>query len=406
MQKEDELKISRDSITSQIDSISNQINSLFVRNFSHYFLFSAIKKMNSKVRELQEKGVMPPPINSLLISQILEKKHCIVCDRHIDDKIEKRLKALAKTVSSETGHHINFNNLNSSNYFNEETFKADANRLRELIDDKRNKDKTLNAVNKKLDSVSDNLRKIKQEDIRNIVAQKEELDKQLDSLSQKEIQTLSDIKAAQTDLAVLENNYNKLLSQISGSKIESKKLAITQKLKEQVEDISKRVLKRISDELNNNTHKTFKAIFKNFYKNREYKIGINEEFKIDVLDSEGNSLMGGRLAGGEIKVLALSFLIALSEFYGFDFPIIIDAPFTALGPDVASKVLESLKELSKKKQVILLTLPLEKEEEDLRGIMKELKNAATTVYLLGENEAGKGIYRADTVITKIKGNKK
>jgi len=405
MLEEAEIRNLKEVLTSQINSIKNSINSLFVKNFAHYFLFLAIKKMNTKVRELQEKGIMPPPINSLLINLILEKKHCIVCDRRIDDKIVKHLKTLEKTVSCETGHHVNFNNLNSSNYFNEETFKTDVNRLNELINDKRHKDISLIALNKKLETVLDNLRKIKQEDIRNVIAQKEELDMQLESMSQKEVQILSDIKSSQSDLSILDINYRKLLSQTSGSKIERKKLEITQKLKEEVGEISKRVLKRISDELNNNTHKNFKTIFKNFYKNRDYKININEDFKIDVLDSEGNSLMGGRLAGGEIKVLALSFLIALSEFYGFDFPIIIDAPFTALGPDVASKVLESLKELSKKKQVILLTLPLEK-EEDLKGIMKELREAATTVYIIGENVSGKGIYRSDTLTTKVRGGKK
>jgi DNA repair exonuclease SbcCD ATPase subunit len=119
-----------------------------------------------------------------------------------------------------------------------------------------------------------------------------------------------------------------------------------------------------------------------------YNVKIDKEFNVTLMSPEGNNMLA-LASTGETKVLALSFMSALSAYYGFDFPLIIDAPFSALDPDVILKVLEALKELSKDSQILVLTT-----RHDV-NVMRELKKVSLDNFMLDKDA------KDNTIIKKI-----
>lgn len=122
---------------------------------------------------------------------------------------------------------------------------------------------------------------------------------------------------------------------------------------------------RVKEEFNN-------MFFKLMWKIKTYShLDINDENEIKVFNDRGNSCLGS-FSGGEREVLALSFTLALQSVSGFEAPIIIDRPYAMVSGEPIHYITEILKEIAKKKQIILLITP-----NDFKEVQSKLIDYST-----------------------------
>lgn len=83
-------------------------------------------------------------------------------------------------------------------------------------------------------------------------------------------------------------------------------------------------------------------------------VTIGDDYKISLKDFLGDDIVPGDLSGGEERILALSFIIALNSISGFDLPLFIDAPLSTLDDNNSSYFLTNLHNFTSDKQIIFL----------------------------------------------------
>ena len=359
----------------------------FLRDSSKWMIYLAVHDFKKYMEKLRKNGLVPQPIKSETIKEIIKEKSCI-CGEKITLKMKENLKKLLskfpKDDRLESLHEVNLA-LN----FNDDKFDREYSQIKELFKDYSEEEEHHKNINQKILDINSELLGMDKEAIHKHAVKRELLQKELSSLKDQYQDKQVDLKDHEGYRKEIFSELQLYLSRKKGGENISKKLAICSQIKNKLDKLSEECLKDISQELNKKVVANFKNIFWENYQNINYKIKINENFDISVMSPEGNNLTK-QLSTGEIKVLALSFIISLSEFYGFDFPIIIDAPFTALQKEVTEKMLKTLLKLSYQKQLIILTIPHEEK------IMKELKDSSNFIYKMNKDN------KDNTVLEEIK----
>lgn len=110
------------------------------------------------------------------------------------------------------------------------------------------------------------------------------------------------------------------------------------------EDILTQIKNKISDQFIN----------KGLSEDKFESVSIDEKYNVSMKDYLGDDILPGDLSGGEERVLALSFIVALNSISGFDLPLFIDAPVAGLDDDNTEIFMENLKKFTKDKQIIFL----------------------------------------------------
>ena len=182
---------------------------------------------------------------------------------------------------------------------------------------------------------------------------------------------IKDLSSAQSTYDTKMGDYNRIPDTSEGSTLSSfalQRIAKLQQLFEQGETYSLGILTK---ELSEKATERYKKIFSKSAKATKYTIEFNTDFHFKVIaESTGvDRLADYKLSGGERKTAALSFILALSDVGGFDFPLIIDAPFTALGPTLKNTFLDMICILAEHKQIIFFTLP--EDNESMRRRIEE-----------------------------------
>lgn len=109
-------------------------------------------------------------------------------------------------------------------------------------------------------------------------------------------------------------------------------------------DILEQIKDKISDQFLDNSLSEDK--FEN--------VSIDEKFNVTMTDYLGDIVLPGDLSGGEERVLALSFIVALNSISGFDLPLFIDAPVAGLDDKNIKIFMENLPKFTEHKQIIFL----------------------------------------------------
>ncbi len=119
-----------------------------------------------------------------------------------------------------------------------------------------------------------------------------------------------------------------------------------------VEDLDNNLKKNI---LNKITEIISKQIVNNNFYNDKFKhVMIDDNFDVSLKDYLGAKIIPGDVSGGEKRVLALSFIVALNNISGFDLPLFIDAPFSTLDNTNKQVFMDNLPVFTKNKQIIFL----------------------------------------------------
>lgn len=137
----------------------------------------------------------------------------------------------------------------------------------------------------------------------------------------------------------------------------------------------KLISNQIYDDLAINIYKTLSKVVTEEYKTIHWKpdykeIIIDQDFKVLVKKSRGNTVSATDPSTGSRNVLALTFMAALNSLSGFVLPQIIDAPIASLDLEMRSEVAKALPRYMVGKQMILLVMNSEYTGEFKTNIKK------------------------------------
>lgn len=318
-------------------------------------LYPSIKYTLETTDELRKKRQIPPNIRPELLNEIIDKEHCIICDRGLDHESKKAVKKHLKDIhlSSAIGQmltdievHIRISVERINLLKNEIT---DLNK--QII---KNEDKLkqfgvgVAEIDRKLDALKDK-EKIKEKHEQRILHEK---------MLEKNIEQLGRLK---TELNNLEKHVNEMKNYFDRA---MKKNMSIQKLNKQRNFCDKgiNVLEKAKNSIMNDTRKkveeeTKNLFFKLLWKKATFKnVLINENYEISLIHELDYECLGS-VSAAERELLALSFTLALHKVSGFSSQIMIDTPLSRVSDDNRYNFGKVLLEASKEKQVILLLTP-------------------------------------------------
>lgn len=375
--KESKLISSETNINAQIKKFKDNLHNIFRDDISSWFLYKGITVFKKELNEMEKNGLIPPPVNQQIISKILKEKKCI-CGCGLNPEMEKELKNLLDRITKDKTNLEGLYKLSLSLYADKKQFDALLSKVRGILEQKSILETDLIEIKKSLKNISDELKNINRQDITRLQIQKETAVEDIEKLQGEIKDKNNSINTFETRKFVIDIDFKKHSSRVGGTELLNSKLQFSSDLRVKIEKIYKELFNKIHDDLNKKTKECFQQMFWDNYKYINYEIKLTDNFDAEVISPEGNNMIND-LSTGEKKVLALSFMTALSDFYGFDFPLIIDAPFTALEKGVTMNVLDTLLTISKRKQVIIFTIPHETD------IMNKLIENANTVYKLNKD---------------------
>lgn len=374
MGQEQSYKGEIESLNNDIKDLRSKIFARFFGDISPWFIYGANKKFKKHLEHLVETGKIPLPAEPNLIEQIFDEGKCI-CGTKMNAAMHAQLNNLLKKLQEDSPKANQLHRINLLLSVDSTRFNNVHKDMEKLLEEKSGKEKRIKELNEKLKGISESVKGLNKADINKMQVEKETLSEDIGRQQALRDGKISDLTRAKDTKAKFESDFNKVATKSSKSRSLAEKLervvALNGKLSRMIEEISNDVLRK----LNENTQKYFKDIFWDNYQYMNYKIKIDNDFNVTLVSPEGNDMLG-LASTGETKVLALSFMSALSAYYGFDFPLIIDAPFTALDPDVVLKVLNTLKELSTNSQILILTTRHD------TNIMQELKKMSSDNFVL------------------------
>lgn len=161
-----------------------------------------------------------------------------------------------------------------------------------------------------------------------------------------------DISDTKSEINRLTKERDDILSNISEKNDLIDQLNFCEEAIKIVEDLDNNLKKNI---LNKITEIITKQIVNNNFSDDKFNyVMIDDNFDVSLKDYLGDKILPGDLSGGEKRILALSFIVALNNISGFDLPLFIDAPFSALDNENKQLFMDNLPLFTKDKQIIFL----------------------------------------------------
>lgn len=226
---------------------------------------------------------------------------------------------------------------------------GNANNLRSSISIKQGQ---IDEIDKRLEEISQNLTSDDLGDINQIESNRTKTVSKCKEKSS-ELETLiGDIKIYENE----EKSLNEKLDEILENNEKSEYSKIQKKFCEDAIDI----VKDLDVELKKDILKQVISLINNQFASNKFSddkfedVEIDEHYNVILHDFLNDEIAPGDLSGGEERILALSFIIALNSISGFDLPLFIDAPFSTLDNENKTKFMKNLPEFTKNKQVIFL----------------------------------------------------
>ncbi|MBL7131343.1 MAG: AAA family ATPase [Candidatus Omnitrophica bacterium] len=348
----DRLERQVDKLGIEIKELEEEVNDLIFDNYGYVNLISELIRVKELIDNERKKGVIPPSIKPVLISDLIKLKRCI-CGTVLNSG-SKELKNLENILldmgekdkkSAFMDGTIVINSILGSNLL---TIK-DA-----LIKKKKNlfeKNKDYQQIQKAMKEKSELLKDLPEGvgDIENTI---NELDDQIENLKMDIGGKLREKEDLSFRVSNNEASIGKILKEKAKNDKGRKNYEKCRQLKIAVEEIHKSVMAKIQKIIFEETNKNFATLS---WKRNIESIEIGKDFEMKVMNKKGADEFG-TLSTGERKILGLSFLGALSSVSGFQASIFIDNPLGMLDEEVRGNVATTLPKFLPNKQLFLFTL--------------------------------------------------
>lgn len=328
---------------------------LLHRNMPVIFAYDTLLKTKGLIDGRREAGMIPPPVKTVFIDNLLKKGKCI-CGSDITGKDEfsstrrKKVEAFLKQseLSEMSNDLINCNvhiqaMLDRVTSFPEEVIDL-GRKLKDLQGTKDEKNEELTKISTE----------ISQSNSENIKLWGKERDKYTGEKTKLGV-----------EIGVIEKDIERWLNMIRGSTIElnrelrkETKHGSLLKLMDFCDDgiraaqeVRDAIMRNVKEEIGKRTSQQFLALI---WKKGTYQgVNIDDDYNISVPHVSGRDGLG-TLSAGERQVCALSFMAALNSVSGFKVPIIIDTPLARISTEPTRSIAENLPNYLPGTQVTLL----------------------------------------------------
>ena len=330
----------------------------FVRQYYVYFaLYPAIKKFKDYIDNQENKGNLPPKIDSRLVQSIIDSKECAICGNKLDtEHLQHVLSILHKLeVSSNTSAELNRASSALNSFL--DILKSYERKKQSLVFNRKDIDRRTKKNEEDYKILSEELRSIpNQDEIKQAIINRDHYKKSANDLRVKfgsENRLLENrsilVKRAEKDLETAMKSNS--LMDIYRRQIEFCKDGI--KL---LDETLQEIIEECRNEMQVQTFEIFnKLIWK---KDAFSKVNILEDYSFELLDAYGQQTLGA-CSAAERALLALSFTIALQQTSGHDSLLYIDTPLGRVGEKNRINFMKVLTGIAENKQVILSFTPTE-----------------------------------------------
>ncbi|OQY37010.1 MAG: hypothetical protein B6243_01755 [Anaerolineaceae bacterium 4572_5.2] len=322
----------------------------------------------------RQKGEIPKIVSQTLLKDLLKLKRCL-CGTEFEEGDEihltltARLEAEKAKKSSGQALLDLFMALGIASNLIEQATEQLNNRdqdLQDLDDTKREIQLALKEVERELD-------KLPKGDAANL---NQEARKRRDALitNARKAQNVSD-RIERCELRIKE--YEKQRTELGKKQQEALKLQRRERLAQQAADEIEKIYEVFAEDSRRAVEQLTIQEFKRFVQSAsEYSVALNEDYALEVLDSNGNRALQ-RLSMGQSQCLSLAFITAISRVSEKNPPLVIDMPFSRLDRNVHHSVSARLPEITS--QLILFLIP-DTEWNDVTAA--NLRNKASHIHQL------------------------
>ena len=348
--------------------------------FPSIFIYNKVKDFGDQLESKEKKGEIPSPWNKKILKIILNENKCI-CGEKLDSEKEKIInERFQDATTGEFNQKITL--LGGASLTMENSFKNFSSEYTEHTKAIEKNDKKRLESETRLAEIKENLIKLDKKEVNDI------LNEQDDLATKKENSYTLFLQA--------KNFYNDKRKELIGlrNSLESmhKKVGLSQKIQKEINKIDL-VIDYIKSESQKTEEKSIGIIEREL--NENIKGGFNKNYKASI-DKKDYSIRltknGGQpvsKSSGEGEFLKYAFVSAILNLSKGEFkneikflsdtfvsPLVIDAPFSGLGPGYKKQCIDSIYNASE--QLILMMLP----EVLNKGVGDKIKNNIGKKYVI------------------------
>lgn len=318
----------------------------------------------SELKELSEKGELPPKIQDTFVNELLQKGQCI-CGEELTEDHRDHLQSLRRDMSSVAEENLEGKIIIPN--IQEEALEE----VETLVEKRRQlaaAEKKENQINKELNDISEELQAYDipdNVDVQELENQRKEYENQLSDLTEKKGRLEAEIEQAKEQVEKKKKAFNKAASKREENSELLKRIEFLETSRDELASVKEEILASVRSEIEERMNEYFNEII---WKKEQYSVTLEDDYQVKVRGPREDNKIGS-LSAGERQVLAFSFLAALTRVSGFNAPLVIDTPLGRISSTPKKRLARNLPEYVENTQVTFLMTD-EEYTDDVRVNMK------------------------------------
>ena len=390
LSKKDQLESLLQNLSSKMSDVRNRKCELIRRYYPILAVMKYAPTLRAYVQQKQQRQEYPPSIRREIFEEILKINKCLVCGEKLSKGarkfVEEQIEKYNKTnVSTETYKAIN-GILEPKMVAFVEQMKVYLERRDAILRDESEINEKQEHAESELQDVRDSLAKVN--NAQSYKAKIQELNSR-----EKSCENARDMLGARKERSA------RLLQekQIAESEYERIRLQsdhdATRKSQYDILRQSCLIIQRTRDKMVTEIREAIERKTNEYWRELMWKpveeigtVHFAANFTVSLTDDETGQQLLGTLSAAEKVMLALSITWALHSQAGINFPFIIDTPVANLSSDSRRDFAETLKEIARSKQVVLLFTDTEYVNEIPEVFGKDINMWKSLAYSKGKTE--------------------
>jgi DNA sulfur modification protein DndD len=381
--KRDGLLAEEQELGASIEEANKSLRKFITRKACFSFMAPVLGDVNEIFKNLKTNNILPSSVKEDFIKRLLKDHKCI-CTRELannSDHYHSVEKLLEFSISKEVDQNISI--MKSNLFAINEKLEKNPSEINELINTRSKSTSKLEKVNKQLDDVKKSLRGFEnREEINNLTLK---YDKNDDKIAE-ELKDQGKLDAEIVNLKLKIVELEKVKKNVTHKDQQTTKLVASLDFVDSLIEYTDKVYQKRIIEIREKLSQKINTLFRKICK-KDYYIKMDDEFRIDVMDSNISTAKPVGKSTGENQITSLAFVGSILEFakeikedkgnygtiiskYGGTYPLVMDSPFGSLDKTYGRNIAESLPFLSE--QIVLMVSSTQWRSEVKEGMSEKI----------------------------------
>lgn len=324
-------------IRGDIEEVRKEASRELVKAGPPLYAVQSLEYTLSELRELSEQGKLPPKIQDTFIEELLEKGECI-CGEELTEDHREHLLSLRQEMSTVVENNLEgkmaIPGLQQDAQEDAETLIEKRQKLAELEDQERQKNKELNEISEQLKAhdIPEDV------NVQELEKQRTEYEDQLEELQERKGKLEVRIEQAEENRDNKKKDFNEEVSKEEKNAEILKKIHFVESSRDALESMKDDIISSVREEIQTKMDEYFNEII---WKKEDYTVLLTDKYQVRVEGPRNDNKIGS-LSAGERQVLAFSFLAALTSVSGFNAPLVIDTPLGRISSTPKRRLAQNL----------------------------------------------------------------